>query len=172
MGSAIECAKNVAQFVRSLPEQLCGNVSSTANCWNGMDIGKYVVWTESSRHHFTFSPSLSFSLSSSLPLSPPNFSYSKDVPAADRLSQVNNSELLVIRPNTGLMYRDAIAQLKNISTELSHCASSQLCPARIVSLSIPSPSDFTLTGAKYENITRKCNYSLHLLLVSQLFIQE
>ena len=117
---------------------------------------------------------LSFSLSSSLPfpLSPPNFSYSKDVPAADRLSQVNNSELLVIRPNTGLMYRDAIAQLKNISTELSHCASSQLCPARIVSLSIPSPFDFTLTGARYENITRKCNYSLHLLLVSQLFIQE
>ena len=83
------------------------------------------------------------------------YSYSKDVPAADRLSQVNNSELLVIRPNTGLMYRDAIAQLKNISTELSRCASDQPCPVRIVSLSIPSPSDFNLSAPRYQQFACK-----------------
>lgn len=43
IGRSVTCAKNVAQAIRSLPEQLCiaAGSSSTSSCWNGMTIGKY-----------------------------------------------------------------------------------------------------------------------------------
>ena len=82
------------------------------------------------------------------------FSYSKALVSPDRLSQVNNSELLKVYPDTGLQYRDAIAQLKNITAQLTSCSGTLDCDVQLVSLSVPTPSDFTLTGPRYVNISR------------------
>lgn len=86
-----------------------------------------------------------------------NFSYTKALVSPDRLSQVNNPELLKVYPNTGLQYRDAIAQLKNMSAQLASCSGNIDCGAKLASLSVPSSSDFTLTGPRYENISRMCS---------------
>ena len=42
--SAAQCAQNVAQFVRNLPNQLCNSLASVTgntDCWNGDSIGRY-----------------------------------------------------------------------------------------------------------------------------------
>ena len=87
----------------------------------------------------------------------PICSYSHAIPPPDRLSQRENLELTLHR-NTGLMYKDAIAQLKNISTELMTCANSATCVVRLESLSIPTPNDFSLTGERYQpfDVPGKC----------------
>ena len=91
-------------------------------------------------------------------------SYSHAVPPPNRLSQEGNLEL-TLRPNTGLLYKDAIAQLKNISKELMTCANTATCVVRLESLSIPTPDDFSLTGARYQpfNLSGKCFLSQYAI---------
>ena len=89
----------------------------------------------------------------------PVCSYSHAVPSPDRLSQLSNLEL-TLRPNTGLLYKDTIAQLKNISKELQTCADTVTCVVRLESLSIPTPDDFSLTGARYQPFNLPGKYLL------------
>ena len=45
--SSAQCAQNVAQFVRNLPNQLCNSLASVTgntNCWNGDSIGRFVQY--------------------------------------------------------------------------------------------------------------------------------
>ena len=49
--------------------------------------------------------------------------------------------------NTGLLYKDSIAQLKNVTAELRECAdAAEHCEVRLCGLVVPSPSDFDLTS--------------------------
>ena len=70
----------------------------------------------------------------------------------NRLSLVNNSEIEIVHPTVGLQYRDAIAQLKNMTAQLTSCSGSSDCDVKLVSLSIPSPSDFALTEPRYQDL--------------------
>ena len=78
------------------------------------------------------------------------------MPAEDRLSQVNNTELKFCS-KTGLLYVDAIAQLKNVTAEVQKCASNALCTVRLNSLTVPSADDFNLADQSRYQPLSKCN---------------
>ena len=73
-----------------------------------------------------------------------DISYNYVTPNGDRLSQLNNPELLV-RSDTGLSYLQSIAKLKNVTESLRECtANVNDCSESSCSLQLPTGDDYNL----------------------------
>lgn len=81
-------------------------------------------------------------------------SYNMVVSGKGRLSQPNNPEIELTN-TTGLLYLDAIAQLKNITAQLDECTYNvEGCAIKLCNRTIPSPSDYNLgTDTRYSLFT-------------------
>ena len=74
------------------------------------------------------------------------YSYSKPLSGKGRLFQPDNPEIELTR-STGLLYLDAIAQLKNVTEQLEECTYNvEGCAIKLCNRSIPSPSDYDLAS--------------------------
>ena len=74
------------------------------------------------------------------------YSYTTLLTSKDRISQADNPELKLLS-NTGLLYKGAIAQVKNATAELKECGdAAEHCEIKLCDLSVPSASDYDLTS--------------------------
>ena len=108
-------------------------------------------------HHFYYSlTSLSLLPLSSLSHS---ISYIYTVPDPDRLSQSSNPELY-IRPDTGLLYKDAISILMNVSKEMEACSSNVMsCDRQLCNIQLPTARNYDLTrGTNRYNLFQETGF--------------
>lgn len=100
-------------------------------------------------------------------------SYSRALSGKGRLFQPDNPEIELTK-TTGLLYLDAIAQLKNVTKQLEECAYNvEGCSIKLCNRTIPSPSDYDLSSEeRYAEFSVTATSSSGKLIVKRIFYKH
>ena len=98
---------------------------------------------------------------------PSLYSYKYSLVTPDRLSQRENPELYT-KADTGLLYKDAITLLMNVSREMETCTSSiSTCQVHLCNIQLPTTSDYDITaGTNRYNLFQDTGYPSNPATVS------